>query len=52
MTTLVTTQEDETVQKRLVEFASDVAELAAERRDLDLRALIDDLIRFTTDEED
>jgi hypothetical protein len=56
MTAMVTVQ-DETVQlRRLIEFASDVAELANERPDLDLRNLVDDLhhdlIRFTTDEED
>jgi hypothetical protein len=41
--------------RRLVEFAADVADLAAERRDLDLHVLVDDLtddlIRFN-DEED
>jgi hypothetical protein len=29
--------------RRLTEFASDTAQLADQRRDLDLRALIDDL---------
>jgi hypothetical protein len=44
MIAMVTTQ-DETVQlRRLVEFASDVAELANQRPDLDLRALVDDLV--------
>jgi hypothetical protein len=42
--------------KRLVEFAADVAELAKEWPDLDLRNLVDDLhhdlIRFTEPEED
>jgi hypothetical protein len=41
MTAMVTAQ-DETVQlRRLVEFAADVAELANERPDLDLRVLVD-----------
>jgi hypothetical protein len=56
MTAMVAVPIAETAQmRRLVEFASEVTRLAAERRDLDLRELIDelhaDLIRFT-DEED
>jgi hypothetical protein len=48
------TAQDETVQlRRLVEFASDVTRLADERRDLELRNLIDDLIEdLITAEED
>jgi hypothetical protein len=40
--------------KRLTEFAAEVHELANERPDLELRALIDDLVRDLTfdDEED
>jgi len=36
---------DAAEMRRLIEFATDAAHLADQRRDLDLRALIDDLHR-------
>ena len=40
---------DTVEMKRLTEFAGDVAHLADERRDLDLRQLVDDLHRDLID---
>ena len=52
---MVATEHAEQV-KRLTEFAADVFDLATERRDLDVRALVDDLhadlLRFNVNEED
>jgi hypothetical protein len=46
MTTMVAVPITDTAQmRRLVVFASDAVELADRRRDLDLRALVDDLHR-------
>ena len=42
MTTTMVTTETEQV-KRLIEFATDVSQLATERLDLDLHRLLDDL---------